>query len=138
MRFSEILSIGEAVLLEEPSTPAQTVLLLQRKTLKIGIDELTQKRDRFDAAIERLERELRRIDELAASDAVFRKRVSRLAPLPGESASGPKACAGQSAASAGEIIKDVARMLAYDSPAKVKDIEFGRMLELVQKWEPGA
>ena len=99
MRFSEILSIGEAVLLEEPSTPAQAVLLMQRKTLKIGIDELTQKRDRFDAAIERLERELRRIDELAAS---------------------------------------VARMLAYDSPAKVKDIEFGRMLELVQKGEPGA
>lgn len=71
MRSSEILSIGEAVLLEEPSTPAQAVLLMQRKTLKIGIDELTQKRDRFDAAIERLERELRRIDELAASDAVF-------------------------------------------------------------------
>lgn len=45
---------------------------------------------------------------------------------------------GDDSISAGEIIKDVARMLAYDSPAKVKDIEFGRMLELVQKWEPGA
>lgn len=44
---------------------------------------------------------------------------------------------GDDSISAAEIIKDVARMLAYDSPAKVKDIEFGRMLELVQKWEPG-
>lgn len=45
---------------------------------------------------------------------------------------------GDDSISAAEIIKDVARMLEYDSPAKVKDIEFGRMLELVQKWEPGA
>lgn len=67
MRSSEILTIGEAVLLEEPSTPAQAVLLMQRKTLKIGIDELALKRDRFDRAIEKLEAELKRIDKLAAA-----------------------------------------------------------------------
>lgn len=67
MRSSEILSIGEAVLLEEPQTPAQAVLFMQRKALQIGIDELTQKRDRFEAAIERLERDLARIDKLAAA-----------------------------------------------------------------------
>lgn len=71
MRSSEILSIGEAVLLEEPSTPAQAVLLMQRKTLRIGIDELTRKRDRFEAAIEKLERELKRIDDLASSESGF-------------------------------------------------------------------
>lgn len=74
MRSSEILTIGEAVLLEEPQTAAQAVLLMQRKTLKIGIDELTDKRDRFDRAIEKLEKELQRIDKLAAAsltDGVF-------------------------------------------------------------------
>lgn len=71
MRSSEILTIGEAVLLEEPATPAQAVLLMQRKTLKIGIDELTQKRDRFEKAIEKLERELKRIDELARATLDF-------------------------------------------------------------------
>lgn len=67
MRSSEILSIGEAVMLEEPSTPKQAVLLMQRKALKIGIDELRDKRDRFERAIESLERELSRIDKLATA-----------------------------------------------------------------------
>lgn len=65
MKSSEILSIGEAVLMEEPSTPAQAVLFMQRKALQIGIRELSEKRDRFERAIERLEKDLDRIDRLA-------------------------------------------------------------------------
>lgn len=45
---------------------------------------------------------------------------------------------GDDSITAGEIIKDVARMLSHSSPIQVLDIEFGRMLELIQKWEPGA
>ena len=45
---------------------------------------------------------------------------------------------GDDSITAGEIIKDVARMLSHASPVQVLDIEFGRMLELIQKWEPGS
>jgi|JI10StandDraft_1071094.scaffolds.fasta_scaffold267228_1 hypothetical protein len=71
MRSSDILTIGEAVLMEEPKTPQQAVLWMQRKTIKIGIDELVSKKDRFEKAIERLERELDKIDRLAAGDVEF-------------------------------------------------------------------
>lgn len=71
MRSSDILTIGEAVMMEEPSTPSQAVLLMQSKTLRIGIDELVQKRDRFDKAIERLEKELARVEELASAEIAF-------------------------------------------------------------------
>lgn len=71
MRSSDILTIGEAVMLEEPKTPAQAVLWMQRKTLKFGIDELAQKKDRFERAIERLEKELERVDKLAKADVDF-------------------------------------------------------------------
>ncbi len=71
MRSSEILTNGEAVLMEEPKTPQQAVLWMQRKTIQIGIDELVKKKDRFERAIERLERELDKIDRLAAGDVEF-------------------------------------------------------------------
>lgn len=65
MKSSEILSIGEAVLMEEPRSPQQAVLFMQRKALQIGIRELTDKRDRFERAIEKLERDLDRVEKLA-------------------------------------------------------------------------
>lgn len=45
---------------------------------------------------------------------------------------------GDESITAAEIIKDVARMLSHASPKTVLDVEYPRMLELVQKWEPGA
>lgn len=65
------MTIGEAVLTEEPSTPTQAVLLMQRKTLQIGIDELQGKIERFERAIEKLEREKRRVDALCSQEFGF-------------------------------------------------------------------
>lgn len=45
---------------------------------------------------------------------------------------------GDESITSGEIIKDVARMLSHSSPIQVLDIEFQRMFELVQTWEPGS
>lgn len=71
MRSSDILTIGEAVLTEEPSTPNQAVLWMQRKTLQIGIDELRLKCERFENAIVKLERELKRVDALCQATVDF-------------------------------------------------------------------
>lgn len=71
MRSSDILNIGEAVLIEEPSTPTQAVLWMQRKTLQIGIAELRKKCERFENAIVKLERELKRVDGLCQETIDF-------------------------------------------------------------------
>lgn len=71
MRSSDILNIGEAVMTEEPKTPNQAVLWMQRKTLQIGLDELRMKCARFEKAIVKLERELKRVDGLCQETVDF-------------------------------------------------------------------
>lgn len=63
MRSSEILTIGEAVLAEEPRDAEEAVRLMQLKVLKIGIRELVEKAGRFEGAAHTLEREASKIEK---------------------------------------------------------------------------
>lgn len=63
MRATEILSIGEAVLAEEPKTPEQAVKLMQLKVLNLGWAELEQKATRFQNAAKSIDRDAKRIQK---------------------------------------------------------------------------
>ncbi len=68
MKSSEILSIGEAVLIEEPKDAEQAVRLMQLKVLQIGISELVERSGRFERAATSLEREATKIEKSLRSD----------------------------------------------------------------------